>query len=122
MYEVYQFSGDATGTIFIVAPPFFFSTNVDDSSQSKGEQTSCCSPGRPPPTPAVLACSPDPTALFCASHSKDLLDLHAGEKMTQEERIKLTALRVGLNTPELYDSAAPSALGGGAESPRPAAT
>eukprot|EP00752_Nemacystus_decipiens_P006839 g6141.t1 len=36
---------------------------------------------------------------------KDLLDLHAGEKMTQEERVKLTALRVGLNTPELYESA-----------------
>eukprot|EP00903_Cladosiphon_okamuranus_P006912 g6727.t1 len=52
---------------------------------------------------------------------KELLDLHAGEKMTQEERIKLTALRVGLDTPQLYDSAAPSAVGGGAESPRSAA-
>ncbi|CAB1101584.1 unnamed protein product [Ectocarpus sp. CCAP 1310/34] len=41
---------------------------------------------------------------------KELLDLHAGEKMTQEERIRLAALRVGLNPPEVYDSAAPSAL------------
>ncbi|CAM9731577.1 unnamed protein product [Laminaria digitata] len=37
---------------------------------------------------------------------KDLLDLHAGEKISQKERIKLTALRVGLNTPELYESEA----------------
>lgn len=47
---------------------------------------------------------------------QDLLDLHAGEKMTQEERIKLTASRVGLNTPELYDAAGAR----GAEMPRAA--
>lgn len=50
---------------------------------------------------------------------QDLLDLHAGEKMTQEERIRLTALRVGLNTPELYDSASGGV--GDEESPRPTA-
>eukprot|EP00904_Undaria_pinnatifida_P004468 jgi/Undpi1/14021/HiC_scaffold_9.g03672.m1 len=42
---------------------------------------------------------------------KDLLDLHAGEKMSQKERTKLAALRVGLNTPELYDSDATGARG-----------
>lgn len=52
-------------------------------------------------------------------HLQDLLDLHAGEKMTQEERIRLTALRVGLNTPQLYDSASVGL--GEEESPRSAA-
>lgn len=49
-------------------------------------------------------------SFFCSPCVQGLLDLHAGEKMTQEERIRLAALRVGLNTPEVYDSAAPSAL------------
>lgn len=50
---------------------------------------------------------------------QDLLDLHAGEKMSQEERIRLTALRVGLNTPELYDTGSGGV--GEEETPRPQA-
>lgn len=53
--------------------------------------------------------------LSFASSYQDLLDLHAGEKMTQDERIKLTAYRVGLNTPELYEAAAGDEEGGKGE-------
>ncbi|CAM9202044.1 unnamed protein product [Ascophyllum nodosum] len=49
---------------------------------------------------------------------KELLDAHAGEKMTQEERIKLTALRVGLNTPLLYDGGEEGERSGGSGNAR----
>lgn len=50
--------------------------------------------------------------------SQDLLELHAGEKMTQEERIKLSAARVGFGVPETYEAG----LGGSEDGFREALT